>query len=480
MTQQSIFHTLGLSESLSEYLKDIGYTKPTDVQKRAIPLFLAKHDIIVQAQTGSGKTASFALPIIETLDKKKQSPQCLVLAPTRELALQVSDAFKDFCRYDRSKLNIACIYGGDDYKKQMRQIKAGAQIIVGTPGRLMDHLRRGSLDISNLTHVILDEADEMLRMGFIEDVEWILSHTPEHKQMALFSATMPQAIKKIAKTFLKSPSEVIIKQKSLTAKSINQSYIISSFSNKLNNLCRILEMHDYDGAICFARTRQDTLDITKQLLQSGFKAIALNGDIAQSKRKEAVDALKKKTVDIIVATDVAARGIDIERVSLVINYDLPFDHEAYVHRIGRTGRAGREGDAILFVTPKEERAFKQLQSTLNVSISPYKMPSSRDIHTKKLSIIKEKLSTIIKDKDLSAHKRFIDEYLSESGQSIETICAAILYHQYGNKINKPKEQKAELFSLPKRNKRSNERRNSGHVKRKKSRKSSGGERKRYG
>lgn len=457
MTDNQSFRALGLTDALCRHLSKKGFTNPTPVQKDTIPLLLSGHDVIVQAETGSGKTASFALPVMEMIDSRQSGPQCLILAPTRELALQVSQAFKELSYQGGQTLKVTAIYGGDDYKRQINDIKQGAKIIVGTPGRVMDHIRRGTLKLSSIKQLVLDEADEMLRMGFLEDVEWILSHLPQEKQMALFSATMPQPVKKIAKTFLVDPVEIIKKQKTMTVASISQSYVVTSFSNKTENLLRILESHTFDGVICFARTREDTLSICDKLTAKGFKAQALNGDIAQAKRKRTIDAMKNGHIDIIVATDVAARGIDIERVSLVINYDMPFDHETYVHRVGRTGRAGRKGDAILFVTPKEERALQQLQKSLNITISPYKLPSVFEMHTRKMQALKQDVCDVIRDKDLHLQKQFIQDCLEMSDKDSMDIAASLLFLWQGNQIKQPKEQKAEVFAFPHKRRRSGDR-----------------------
>ena len=454
MTDNQSFKALGLTDALCHHLNNKGFIKPTPVQKDAIPLLMSGHDVIVQAQTGSGKTASFALPVMELIQKNNNKPQCLILTPTRELALQVSQAFKELCHLDRHQMKVTAIYGGDDYKRQLKDLKQGTTVIVGTPGRVMDHIRRGTLDLSGLNHLVLDEADEMLRMGFLEDVEWILSHVPQEKQMALFSATMPQAVKKIAKTFLRDPVEVIKKEKTMTVASINQSFIITSFANKTENLLRVLESHTHDGVICFARTREDTLQICDQLTKAGLKAQALNGDIAQAKRKRTIDAMKSGAIDIIVATDVAARGIDIERVSLVINYDMPFDHETYVHRVGRTGRAGRKGDAILFVTPREERSLKNLQQHLNITISPYKLASLFEVHANKMQALKKNVLDVIRDKDLHIQKQLIKECLEMTDKDSLDIAASLLFLWQGNKIKQPKEQKAEVFSFSDKKRRS--------------------------
>ena len=333
-------------------VRDVGYETPTPIQIPTIPHLLAGRDVVGQAQTGTGKTAAFALPLLSRLDLKRADPQILVLTPTRELAIQVAEAFQTYASHLRG-FQVLPVYGGQDYAVQLRQLKRGVHVIVGTPGRLMDHMRRGTLKLSGLRTVVLDEADEMLRMGFIEDVEWILSQTPPQRQVALFSATMPSAIRRIAQQYLRDPAEITIKLRTTTAETIRQRYWIVTGVHKLDALTRLLETEPFDGVLVFVRTRIAAVELADRLQARGYATSALNGDMPQKQREQTITRLKAGKLDILVATDVAARGLDVERISHVINFDIPNDTEAYVHRIGRTGRAGRSGEAILFVAPRE-------------------------------------------------------------------------------------------------------------------------------
>jgi ATP-dependent RNA helicase DeaD len=353
MILPSGFQEMGLTEPVLKALNDVGYETPSPIQAEIIPHVLSGKDVVGQAQTGTGKTAAFALPLLSRIDLKSQKPQVLVLTPTRELAIQVAEAFQRYAAHLKG-FHVLPIYGGQGYGIQLKQLHRGVQVVVGTPGRVMDHMRRGTLKLDTLMCLVLDEADEMLRMGFIDDVEWILEQSPEQRQIALFSATIPQEIRRIAKKYLKDPEEVTIKLRTTTAETINQRYWMVSGLHKLDALTRILEGETYDGILIFVRTRTATVELSEKLEARGYACAPLNGDIAQNQRERTVQRLKKGELDILVATDVAARGLDVERISHVINYDIPYDTESYVHRIGRTGRAGRSGEAILFVAPREK------------------------------------------------------------------------------------------------------------------------------
>ncbi|MCP3688601.1 MAG: DEAD/DEAH box helicase, partial [Gammaproteobacteria bacterium] len=348
------FDQLGLNKHILKVLDEVGYETPSPIQAQTIPLMLEGKDLVGQAQTGTGKTAAFALPILSNLDLKQKQPQVLVLAPTRELAIQVAEAFHKYASHLQG-FHVLPVYGGQDYRTQIRALERGVHVVVGTPGRVMDHMRKGNLKLGGLTTLVLDEADEMLRMGFIDDVEWVLEQSPDNRQIALFSATMPQQIRRIASKHLNKPAEVTVKMKTSTAETIRQRFWPVGGVHKLDALTRILEAESFDAMLVFVRTKTATIELAEKLEARGFASAPLNGDIQQKQRERTVDNLKKAKLDILVATDVAARGLDVDRISHVINYDIPYDTEAYVHRIGRTGRAGREGDAILFVAPRERR-----------------------------------------------------------------------------------------------------------------------------
>ncbi|MFQ3201237.1 MAG: ATP-dependent RNA helicase DeaD, partial [Zhongshania sp.] len=354
------FDDLGLAPMVLAAVKAVGYETPSPIQAATIPFILAGRDLVGQAQTGTGKTAAFALPLLSRLDVNSRRTQALILAPTRELAIQVAEALQSYASH-MPGFHVLPIYGGQDYRGQLAALKRGVQVVVGTPGRVMDHMRRGTLKLDDLSHLVLDEADEMLRMGFIDDVEWVMAQMPEKRQIALFSATMPSAIRRIANTYLNNPEQVTIQTKTSTAITIRQRYWMARGLNKLDALTRILEAEPFDGMIIFVRTKLVTTELAEKLQARGYAAAALNGDIAQAQRERTVEYLKNGRLDIIIATDVAARGLDVERISHVINYDIPHDTEAYVHRIGRTGRAGRSGDAILFVAPREKRMLQAIE-----------------------------------------------------------------------------------------------------------------------
>lgn len=384
------FETMGLAAPLLRAVKDAGYEAPSPIQAESIPPLLEGHDLLGQAQTGTGKTAAFALPLLSRIDVNQHDPQLLVLAPTRELAIQVAEAFQKYARYLKN-FHVVPIYGGQSYDIQLRQLKRGAHVVVGTPGRVMDHMRRGTLKLQGLQALVLDEADEMLRMGFIDDVKWVLEQTPPTRQIALFSATMPKEVRKVAQQHLNNPIEIKVQQRTATAETIHQRYWPVSGLHKLDALTRILEVENFDAMLVFVRTKTATIELAEKLEARGHAAEALNGDIPQKLRERTVDRLKKGQIDILVATDVVARGLDVRRISHVLNYDIPYDVEAYIHRIGRTGRAGAKGEAILFVAPREKRLLRAIEKTIRQPIEPMKMPSTADINLQRVSRFKQKI-----------------------------------------------------------------------------------------
>ncbi|WP_178861855.1 DEAD/DEAH box helicase [Thiomicrorhabdus cannonii] len=408
MSSEIKFDQLNLRPEVLQAISEIGYETPSPIQAQAIPTLLNGGDILGMAQTGTGKTAAFALPVLSMIDLKAKNPQVLVLAPTRELAIQVSEAFQSFAHHMKG-FHVLPIYGGSDYGTQIRALKRGVHVVVGTPGRVMDHIEKGTLQLHELKTLVLDEADEMLRMGFIDDVEWVLKHTPDTRQIALFSATMPKEIHRIASTYLQDPTEVIIKQKTTTATTIDQKYWLVSGLHKLDALTRILEHEDKDGVIIFVRTKTATVELAEKLEARGYAAAALNGDIAQNQRERIVDQLKTGKLDILVATDVVARGLDVPRISHVINYDIPHDNESYVHRIGRTGRAGRSGTAILFVAPRERHLLRSIERSTNKQIPMMELPSPKDINANRVMRFKERIITAAQQDDI----QFYEELLAE-------------------------------------------------------------------
>lgn len=418
------FEDLGLATPILKTLSEIGYETPSPIQEKAIPAILDGVDILGMAQTGTGKTAAFALPILSKIQLKQKDPQVLVLAPTRELAIQVAEAFQTFSRNIKG-LHVLPIYGGSEYGSQIRALKRGVHVVVGTPGRVMDHIKKGTLKLDTLTHMVLDEADEMLRMGFIDDVEWILKHTPDNRQIALFSATMPKEVHRIATTYLNDPTEVIIKQKTATATTIDQKYWLVSGLHKLDALTRILEAEEFDGMIIFVRTKNATIELAEKLEARGYAAAGLNGDIAQNQRERIVDQLKKGKLDILIATDVVARGLDVERISHVINYDIPYDNESYVHRIGRTGRAGRSGTAILFVAPRERRLLRSIESTTKKKITQMELPSTQDINANRILRFKDKIINAAQEGDLTLYQEMIESIESENNIPAIELAAAL-------------------------------------------------------
>ncbi len=420
------FDQLSLSEPIVRVLKDVGYETPSPIQAESIPPLLEGRDMVGQAQTGTGKTAAFALPMLNNIDLSLKKPQVLVLAPTRELAIQVAEAFQTYARYLKG-FHVMPIYGGQSMSVQLRQLQRGVHVVVGTPGRVMDHLRRSTLKLDSLSALVLDEADEMLKMGFIDDVEWILEQTPETRQVALFSATMPPVIRKIAQRHLNNPIEIKIKSKSATVDTITQHYWQVTGFHKLDALTRILEVEEFDAMIVFVRTKNATLELAEKLEARGYSSSALNGDMNQALREKTVARLKKGSLDILVATDVVARGLDVERISHVINYDIPYDTEAYVHRIGRTGRAGRKGTAILFVSPREKRMLRSIERATRQTITPMKMPTREDLVNRRITQFKEKISEVIEAEELGFFEELIEQYQNEHDISANEMAAALAY-----------------------------------------------------
>jgi ATP-dependent RNA helicase DeaD len=423
---QLSFADLALSSPLLKAIQEAGYETPSPIQAASIPHLLTGHDLLGQAQTGTGKTAAFALPILNAIELRNRSLQALVLTPTRELALQVAEAFQGYARHMKD-FHILPIYGGQSMDSQLRQLRRGVHVIVGTPGRVMDHLRRESLQLDGLRTLVLDEADEMLKMGFIEDVEWILEHTPPERQIALFSATMPEVIRKVAKRHLRNPKEVKIASKTATVESISQRYWFVTGVHKLDALTRILEVEDFDAMIIFVRTKIATEELAEKLEARGYSAAALNGDMSQALREKTVERLKKNALDIVVATDVAARGLDVERISHVVNYDIPYDTEAYVHRIGRTGRAGRKGEAILFVAPRERRMLAAIENATRQRIQEMRLPSHQDIADRRVVQFKEQVLKVLSEEELSFFRDFVQQLTQDQEFSELDIAAALTY-----------------------------------------------------
>jgi ATP-dependent RNA helicase DeaD len=423
---ETTFASLGLSDPLLRAIADTGYETPSPIQSAAIEPLLAGHDVIGQAQTGTGKTAAFALPALQRLDLSARRPQILVLTPTRELAIQVAEAMQTYARY-LPGFNVLPVYGGQGMDTQLRQLRRGVHAVVGTPGRIQDHIRRNTLDLSRVTSVVLDEADEMLRMGFVDEVEAILSHTPKEKQVALFSATMPQPIRKIAERHLRDPIEIDIKSKSATVSTVRQRFCQVTARHKLDALTRILEVEDFDGMVIFVRTKTATVELAEKLEARGFSSGALNGDMNQALRERTVDRLKRGLVDIVVATDVAARGLDVSRISHVLNYDIPYDTEAYIHRVGRTARAGRSGEAIIFVAPRETRMLRSIERATGKTIEPMALPSETDIADRRTGEFKNLITETIEAQDLAAFETIIGTYQQQHDADLGEIAAALAY-----------------------------------------------------
>ena len=439
------FTGLGLAEPLLAALSEVGYENPSPIQARTIPLILAGKDVLGQAQTGTGKTAAFALPFISRLDLNLKKPQVLVLTPTRELALQVAEAFQKYAARIKG-FHVLPVYGGQDYNIQLRQLKRGVHVVVGTPGRVMDHMKRKTLALDSLTGMVLDEADEMLRMGFIDDVEWVLEQIPDEAQIALFSATMPAVIRSIARRHLKKPEEITIKVKTATASTINQRFWPVSGVHKLDALTRILEGEDFDGMLIFVRTKVSTLDLAEKLEARGFSSAPLSGDIPQKQREKTVEALKSGKLDILVATDVAARGLDVDRISHVINYDIPYDTESYIHRIGRTGRAGRKGEAILFVAPRERRLLKSIERATNQKIEMMELPTTAMINDTRIEKFKQRLTDTLAMEELGFFYQILEGYRQEHNVPALEIASALAVLIQGDRPFLLKEkQKGERF-----------------------------------
>ncbi|WP_293769686.1 DEAD/DEAH box helicase [uncultured Corynebacterium sp.] len=424
------FAHLGLPDDVQDAVAKVGFTQPSPIQQQTIPILMEGRDVVGLAQTGTGKTAAFALPVLSQIDPDARHPQALVLAPTRELALQVADSFQSFADH-LGRIDVLPIYGGQAYGIQLSGLRRGAQIIVGTPGRVIDHLEKGSLDISQLRFLVLDEADEMLNMGFQEDVERILEDTPEDKQVALFSATMPNSIRRLSKQYLNDPAEVTVKSERRTNDNIAQRFLLTAHRQKMDAFTRILEVIDYDGIIVFCRTKHETEEVADALRDAGYNAAAINGDIAQQQRERTVDQLKDGRLDILVATDVAARGLDVERITHVVNFDIPNDTESYVHRIGRTGRAGRSGEAILFVTPRERRMLRSIERVTNARLEEMELPTADEVNAKR----KEKFFTAIgehvEDKQFELFRELVREYSSGNNVAMDDIAAALAVQLQG-------------------------------------------------
>ncbi|WP_034917228.1 MULTISPECIES: DEAD/DEAH family ATP-dependent RNA helicase [Erwinia] len=428
---ETTFADLGLNDAILESLNGMGYVKPSPIQAECIPHLLAGRDVLGMAQTGSGKTAAFSLPLLHNIDSNLKAPQILVLAPTRELAVQVAEAVTEFAKHMRG-LNVVALYGGQRYDVQLRALRQGPQVVVGTPGRLLDHLKRGTLDLSNLRGLVLDEADEMLRMGFIEDVETIMAQIPADHQTALFSATMPEAIRRITKRFMNDPQEVRIQSSLTTRPDISQSYW-TAYGRKTDALTRFLESEDFDAAIIFVRTKNATLEVAEALERSGYNSAALNGDMNQALREQTLERLKDGRLDILIATDVAARGLDVERISLVVNYDIPMDAESYVHRIGRTGRAGRAGRALLFVENRERRLLRNIERTMKLTIPEVELPNAELLGERRLTRFAAKVQQQLESSDLDMYRALLSRLQPEAELDMETLAAALLKMAQGER-----------------------------------------------
>ncbi len=418
------FSELDLPAPLMRAIQDVGYENPTPIQSQTIPPLVEGRDLLGHAPTGTGKTAAFALPILARMDINAKGVQALVLAPTRELAIQVAEAFSKYATHMKN-LRVLPIYGGQDYTGQIRQLNRGVNIVVGTPGRIMDHMRRGTLKLDHLKTLVLDEADEMLRMGFIDDVEWILEKAPKERQMALFSATMPSVIRKIANKHLSEPVHITVEGSQKTASTIRQRFWMVSGLHKLDALTRILEAETFDAMLVFVRTRTATVEVAEKLSARGFAASAMNGDMPQKQREQMVNKLKRGHLDILVATDVVARGLDVDRISHVINYDIPYDTEAYVHRIGRTGRAGRSGDAILFVTQRERRLLNSIERATQQKIEALQLPTVEMVNNKRIADFKQRISDTLATGELSYLQRLAEEFSRDHNVPPERVAAAL-------------------------------------------------------
>jgi len=426
------FADLGLESSVLRALADVGYETPSAIQAATIPLLLEGRDVVGLAQTGTGKTAAFALPILSRLDPKQKAPQALVLAPTRELALQVCEAFEKYAAHLKG-VRVLPVYGGQGYGVQLSALARGVHVVVGTPGRIMDHLEKGTLDLTQLRYLVLDEADEMLNMGFADDVETILADTPDDKQVALFSATMPAQIRRLSKKYLTEPEEVTVKTATTTSASITQRYLIVSYPQKVDALTRILEVENFEAMIVFVRTKNETETLAEKLRARGFSAAAINGDVAQVQRERTVNQLKAGKLDILVATDVAARGLDVDRISHVVNYDIPTDTESYVHRIGRTGRAGRTGDAISFVTPRERYLLKHIERATRQPLTQMQLPTVEDVNSTRLARFDDQITAALTSEQFGFFRDVVTHYLEEYDVPELDVAAALAVVMQGDK-----------------------------------------------
>lgn len=418
------FLNLSLSEPVLKALNDVGYEIPSPIQKQIIPHILAGRDVLGQAQTGTGKTAAFALPLLSRISLEEAEPQILVLTPTRELSIQVAEAFQRYAAHIKG-FHVVPIYGGQGYETQLRQFKRGVHVVVGTPGRIMDHIRRGTLRLETIKCFVLDEADEMLRMGFLEDVEWILERTPPERQIALFSATIPKTIRHIAQRYLHNPVEVSIEIHTKSAETILQNYWIVNGIHKLDALTRILEAEPFDGMLIFVRTKNAAVELAEKLEARGYASLPLNGDIPQKTRERTVEHFKAGKLDILVATDVAARGLDVDRISHVINYDIPYDTDTYVHRVGRTGRAGRSGKAILFIAPKEKWLIKNIENATKQKIELLEMPTTEAINDKRIARFKQRITETLASEDINFYVNLIEQYQQEENIPLLNIAASL-------------------------------------------------------
>ncbi|PKH42133.1 ATP-dependent RNA helicase DeaD [Nocardioides alpinus] len=429
---QQTFADLGLAPEVLKALSDVGYETPSQIQAATIPPLLEGRHVVGLAQTGTGKTAAFALPILSQLDLSQKTPQALVLAPTRELALQVSEAFEKYAAHLKG-VRVLPIYGGQGYGVQLSALRRGVHVVVGTPGRIMDHLEKGTLDLSELRFLVLDEADEMLKMGFAEDVETILADTPDSKHVALFSATMPAQIRRISKKYLHDPVEITVKNKTSTVSSITQRYLIVSYPQKVDALTRILEVENFEGMIVFVRTKNETETLAEKLRARGYSAMAINGDVAQVQRERTINQLKAGKLDILVATDVAARGLDVERISHVVNYDIPTDTESYVHRIGRTGRAGRSGDSIAFVTPRERHLLRAIEKATRQPLTQMQLPTVDDVNATRLSRFDEQITQALAQPErIDFFRDVVSHYVSEHDVPEVDVAAALAAVMHGD------------------------------------------------
>jgi len=428
MTEETTvsFAELSLAPAIFKVIKEVGYEIPSPIQAQSIPPLLAGCDLLGQAQTGTGKTAAFSFPLLSTIDPKLKAPQILVLTPTRELALQVAEAMQTYARHLKD-FHVLPVYGGQNYTQQLRQLQRGVQAVVGTPGRIQDHLNRGTLKLDQLTCVVIDEADEMLKMGFIDEVEQILEFAPKERQTALFSATMPNEVLKIARKHLRDPVEIRIKSKTSTVEKISQRFWQVKGLHKLDALTRILEAEEIDAMLVFVRTKIATVELAEKLEARGFSCAPLNGDMTQMLREKTIERLKDGSLDIVVATDVAARGLDVPRISHVVNYDIPHDCEAYIHRIGRTGRAGREGKAILFIAPREKRMLATIERATRQPIKAMALPSRKDITDRRIGLFKEQIAAAMESQDLEFFEELIDSYQSEYDVGHRRIAATLAY-----------------------------------------------------